>query len=141
MTQDFRLRPIAAWSLRAIMAHLPDGREVIEQGLRRDIFVRMVGSIMVRIEWRNHRKPAEGQVFTQGSVSINDTLLTIVEPHTVHTGRTRSIENGLTLDRIVKIDSLPELPAIPIEGGRYRNGESDYVFAKIDNTRLSELMT
>jgi hypothetical protein len=140
MSDDFDMKPIAAWSLRAIIAHLPDGREVIEQGLRQDILVRMLGSIMVRIEWRNRRKPAEGHVFTQGSVSINDALLTIVEPHTVHTGRARSIENGLTLDRVVRFEGLPGLPAIPITGSRYLNGESDCILDEMPTIRFSEVM-
>lgn len=140
MSDDFELTPIAAWNLRAIMEYLPDGRQIIEQNLREDVLVRMLGSIMVRIGWRNRRKPAEGHVFTRGSVSINDSLLTIVEPHTVHTGRARSIENGLTLDRVVRFEGLPGLPAIPITGSRYLNGESDCILDEMPTIRFSEVM-
>ena len=141
MTQDFRLRPIAAWNLQAIIAHFEDGRARIERALEQDVYVEMLGSISLRIEWRNRRKPADGHVFTHKGIWINDTLMTISEPETMFTGRWAAVDAGTTLDKLVSFGGLPELPEIPINGGRYRNGESDYIFAKIDNTRLSESMT
>ena len=138
--EDFSLRPIAAWNLRAIMAHFPDGRERIEAGLKHDVYVEMLGSISLRTEWRNRRRPADGHVFTHKGMRINDTLMTISEPEAVHIGRWDAVDAGTTLDRLVRFEGLPDLPPIPIDGGRYRNGESDYIFAKTKNTRLSEIL-
>lgn len=141
MTQDFRLRPIAAWNLRAIMAHFEDGRARIERGLEQDVYVEMLGSISLRIEWRNRRKPADGHVFTHKGMWINDTLMTISEPEAVHIGRWDAVDAGTTLDRLVRFEGLPELPAVPIDGGRYRNGESDYILARTNDVKLSEILT
>ena len=141
MTKDFALRPIAAWNLRAIMAHFPDGRERIEKGLEQDVYVEILGSVSVRLEWRNRRKPADGHVFTERGVRLNDVLLTIAEPEAVHVGRSSLIEEGVTLDRLIRFEGLPDLPPVPVDGGRYRDGDSDYIFGTHANTRLSEVLT
>lgn len=141
MTQDFRLRPIAAWNLKAIIAHFEDGRARIERALEQDVYVEMLGSISLRIEWRNRRKPADGHVFTRKGMWINDTLMTITEPEAVFTGRWAAVDAGTTLDKLVRFEGLPELPEIPIDGGRYRNGESDYILVRTNDVRLSEILT
>lgn len=134
------LRPIAAWNVKAIMAYFPDGRQRIESALAHDVYVEMLGSISVRLDWRDRKKPTDGSIFTRKGISINDVLMTITEPQVTHIGRSDRVHSGTTLDRLIRFEGLPSLPAIPISGGRHRNGDSDYIFGDNPNTRMSEIL-
>lgn len=140
--QDIKLRPIAAWNIRAILAHFPDAKTRIENGRTHDVYVEMIGSISLRIEWRLKRKPADGYIFTKNGVTINDELLIINEPQASHLGRLHKIEQGLTLDQVVTFPGLPSLPSIqfPVPGGLWRDQVSDYILGSPETIKLSELV-
>lgn len=126
--KNIAIGPVAQWAMKLIIEHFEDGLERIKEGRESDVYVERIGTIYIRIAWRDNTRPADCDIFTDNGVEINEHGILVKEPASSFYARNVNGHTPSSARKVIELESFPDL-VIRASGYASKTSESEYNFA------------